>query len=366
MLAAFGSLALWAGILAGAASGQGSLPAGFEGYAFRHRQAADVAPQLRNLLQGVPGQSNVLVDTEANRLLVQGPAEVQQLATQFVQAMDQASGSVPQGPAVDAPEVKGYRVPAGDPKAVAARLQADFARTSGVRIAVDERTQQLIVVAPAATQAQIAERLNQITTRSAAGSTAQPSATARLRRRRRTPAEVPAYQLRNVTWRELEDSLRQTWGSQLRILASGSGEVATVELLTPAAPQPVLEIDRRLDRVRFVGQPSARAWFQAVQALDSDGSRSGEQTQLVPVRNADPAKVQSAVSLIRAAGLEKQGDMSTAAMPVGSAKDRPRWGGQLISLLFQDQTAGAPAAPAAEAPAAPSAGCSGSGGGRAG
>jgi type II secretion system protein D len=337
-------------LLAGGAdlvSGQSSALNGFQPYSLQHRQAQDVAPQLRNLLQGLPSPANVVVDPELNRLLVQGPAEAQQVARQFVQALDQPTTAAKLAGAVP-PDVQGYRVPTGDLKTVAARLQSEFGRISGVRIAVDDRTGQIIVVAPAQVQKQVAERIApqkpapQTEVEPSPSSDAAPTATG------------ITHQLRNISWRELEDALKTAWGPQIQLTTSRGGEVATLSVNAQGGTKSVLEIDRRSDVVHMLGSADSGAWLNAVRAMDAPRVAGDDQTRLVFAPNADPAQIRSAVSLIRAASQATDDSTAVAVKPLSST-NQPRWGGALVSMLFQEAPAGS-AAPTPAAPAAPPAG----------
>jgi len=48
--------------LASTAAAQSALPAGSQAYPLRHRDAADLAPQLRTMLSGVGDTTTVFVD----------------------------------------------------------------------------------------------------------------------------------------------------------------------------------------------------------------------------------------------------------------------------------------------------------------
>ena len=330
----FTSLGMAAALFGGLALGQSSPPAGMQSYALKHRTAVDMAPQLRSLLQGLPEPGEVLIDTQRNQLLVQGSGEAHQVAAQFVQALDQPGEPVHK-PESSAPEVQGYRIPEGDSGAVVTRLQAEFGRVAGVRIALDDRTQQIIVVAPAPIQKQIAERIGSPAT---AGANANKSP---------SPGSGSiAYQLQHITWRELEDGLTAAWGPKIRISVSENGEIATIETVGADSVTAVLQINRRTDLVRSLDAASAASWLATARALDVAPAGPDSLTRLVPVQKVDPEQVRTAVSLIRAAATRGDGNVTTVTKPLRPAVDRPRWGGELLAMLFQDTTA-APATPAA-------------------
>lgn len=338
--------------------GQGPVPDGFEPYALKHRQAADLAPQLRNMLQGLPEKTNVLIDNETNRLLVQGSGEAQKVAAQFVGALDRPVAAAPSESTAQS-QVQGYRVPPNELQPLVARLQNEFGNIKDVRIGADDRTGQVIVVAPEEIQKKVLDRLRNAVPQAPPAASPATAAVADPVAGVAAPQQAPAstesltYQLKNVSWRELEDELKSTWGSQLAVNTARGGEVATVDVTAAGGVRSVLEIDRRTDIVRLAGTSDSRVWLDVVKALDSPRTNPNEQTRLVPVKKADPNQVRSAVQLIRAASTAG-GETTSAAKTLHGKADGPRWGGELVSMLFQEAApAGAPPAPAAPAPAVP-------------
>ena len=53
-------------------------------YALRHVDAQEIAPRLRALLTESFGPTEVLYDRDSNRIQVEGPADVQQVAAQLL------------------------------------------------------------------------------------------------------------------------------------------------------------------------------------------------------------------------------------------------------------------------------------------
>lgn len=307
--------------LALSAHAQSSLPAGAKAYQLRHREAADIAPQLRTMLSGVGGASNVYVDKELNRLVVQGSAQSQQIAAQLVGALDQPAVATP----VTQPTsvARAYQTGGQDPRQVAQALQEQF---PSARVEADPRTGQVVALAPEATQRQIASVLE--------SSNARPA----------TPIGQPAmpqgYQLQNMTWREFETQLQQMWGERFALSTTQTGEVATIVLATATGPRSVMQIDRRTNFVSFenAGRES-HVWEQVARAIDLPRGTS-ELTQLVSVREADPEKVQRAVALVQATSPVVLGDeIATATVQLG-AGNRARWGGDLVANLFQPEAQG--------------------------
>ena len=304
---------------------QSSLPPGYRAYPLRHRSAEKIAPQLRTMLSGVPGDTRVLVDTDTNRLVVQGAEQAQQLARQFVTALDQPVNE-PAASTKPASAFRAYQTGDSDPAAVAAKLRTQF---RAARIEADPATGRVLVVAPEGTQRQIAALF-------------QPD--------QPQPARAgTGHILRNVSWRDFEDHLRRLWGTQVSFATTRGGEVASVTLTTANGPQTIMQIDRRANMVTFKGDPGvARVWRNLTSAIDKPLA-ANEASYLVSLRNADPAKVQRAVALAQPATTGADGQV-TATIPL----NRNRLNQDVRTAMLQQGPAAAgdqPAAPAADAAA---------------
>ena len=344
---------LLAAALTSAANAQSSLPAGSRAYQLRHREAAEIAPQLRTMLSGVGDATNVYVDQELNRLIVQGSAQAQQIASQLVGALDQPSAARPN--TQPAAVARAYRTVDRDPRETAQTLQKQF---PDARIEADVRTGQVVALASEATQHQIAAALGDPSAQPAAGAAQQALA-------------PRGHQLQNMTWREFETQLRQMWGERVALSTTQTGEVATIVLATRTGPRAVMQIDRRTNVVTFddAGR-EAHVWEQVARAIDLPRD-SDERTQLISLRDADPAQVQRAVALVQATSpLAADDENATATVQLGGG-NRTRWGGDLAANLFQPgaqpgneqapQPAAQPAAPGPAGEAAADAAAEGSG-----
>lgn len=297
-------------------------------YPLAHADAETVGPQLQGLLNDYGAEAQVVFDRSKNQLVVQGAEASRQLAGQLIATLDKA----PNQPAATAElgKVAGYAIDPDRLDATAAALQQRFPPSTGVRVAPDRRTSQLVVIAPPTMQTQVAAFLQaDAVTPAAAGGT-----------------RLDPYRLQNISWRDFEASLVRLWGNGLVITPDASGRLATVHLASDPARQAVLQIDRQTHEVLFPGAADAsRSWRQVTAALDRSPTARGMTTQLVPLRRADPAQVQQAVSMIRDAALRTQSGETLAAVPV-SQPGKPRSAVNLVSMIFQDAREAAPAAPA--------------------
>lgn len=318
--------------------GQEQASAPVREYTLRFVQAIDVAPQLRNLI-GDGGR--VFIDAERNRVAVSGSERVQKMAAQLIARLDRTA--TPQQPrdVVAPPDVRAYRVPAGEVGRVAAELKRRF---PGARIATDPRLSQLVIVAPPELHAEIATQLEPVTepgSEAAGNETRRPAATPQTPRDGRPRAGRPAlgreHDLQSITWRELEDALRRVVGNRVNVVGSEESRLATVTVPGRNGPQKVMEIDRDNNRVTFVGDENvAHAWRQVASVLDTPQATPDTFTQIVPVSRALPSSVGRAVSLMRAVSEQEEASQTTAAVQVGGG-EKKAWGGDLVSMIFRHQ-----------------------------
>ncbi len=338
-----GSLAL---LLIGSllATAQTVAPPGFRPYPVINISVDDAATRVRSLLAEAGNTSEVLVDRAQGRVLVQGPPATQQLAAQILQTIDRPHANP--APAGATPErvVRGYRVPAGELEQIATELRNEYPRSSGVRVATDPRTNQLVIVAEAAVQQRVT-RLLQSAGKLIAMSQS-PENQASPPNNRNSAAPATNHQLQHISWQDLEQRLKQIASNRLTFSTDSNGALATFSQQTAAGPQPVLQVNRSRNQITFFGPaPLARSWRRAVEALDQPsaaGDRSA--TQVVPIRKADPNRVRLAMASLRSSG--DDGTATTVSAP-------PAWGGRLVSRIFQDTSqpgdAAAQPAPAATA-----------------
>ncbi len=270
---------------------QDATPPGFRAYRMQHVDASEVTSQLDKMLSELNVQHEIVVDRTSNRVLVHGSEETQRLAVQLIETLDHPpTGAVvtekPRSPVL----VRGYEVPVENLDKTLIALSKQFPPDSGVRLTVDRRTAQVIVAAPESIHRRISQQLGA----SPKPASAEPAAS--------TQGVIRGYSLKNISWRELEDALATTWGQRMSRTISADGEVAIISAVGENGTKPVLHIDRRENTVAFLGtQESAALWQRAIQTIDRVDGTPEQNTQLVPLSQADPQKVQRAVDLIQAA-----------------------------------------------------------------
>lgn len=298
-------------------------------YSLRFVRAADVAPQLRNLI-GEDGR--VFVDAERNRVAVSGSQRIQQVASQLIRRLDQAAPPQPRD-AANLPEVRAYRVPSDELEGIAADLKRRF---PGARIATDVRLSQLVIVGPPQVHAEIDTLLEPVMGPARPEAPAGPSQDMprRSQPQGNRSATGTVHDLQSITWRELEDALRRMVGDRAQVIGDENSQLATVTVPGRNGPQTVMEIDRENNRVIFSGDDNAaNAWRQVAAALDVPRATRDASTQIVPVSRARPSSVERAVSLMRAVS-EQEAANDTAAVQVGAKRGA---GGDLVSMIFRKQ-----------------------------
>jgi type II secretion system protein D len=312
-----------------------------QAYRLQNVDASTVAPQLQQMLSSSGAAADVAVDAAQNQILVKGSASVRQLAGQLVATLDKAPASGVAAPVGGPSKVTGYTVAPHLIDSTVEQLRKKYPPESGVRIAPDRRTSQLVVIASPEAHVEIANYMQTQANGSAEVVRSVPTGL--------TAGKEAKYRLQHLSAAEFEQSLQTLWTGVLAIHMDQTGKYSTVSLATDPARTPVMQIDRNVGEIEILaGGESSRSWRSVVAALDRSPHSSGSMTQLVPVRRADPAQVQQAVSMIRDAALRAEPGQSMAAVPV-SQPGRPRSGIDLVSMIFQE----APGTPPATPPAAP-------------
>lgn len=256
------------------------------------------------------------------------------------------------------PSFQLYHCAPGSAQAIAARLQEQFGTTPGVRIVPDERTSQVLVIAPPTVQARIAGRVSDELSKIApAPPVQQPSvaerafpvrpAAAQLAQPSVTPVEAVTsreIQLWNSTSEQFETALTGTLGQRLSQVP-GTPDVANYRLSISGGQSLDLSINRPTNRVTVTGTGTVvGSAAQLIHAMDSPQQSVDRTMGLVSLKAARSADVERAVDAIR-----------TGQTPGVSTAIRPRT--SQVAMVLQQPAEGAqpttPGAPTAEQPVAP-------------
>ena len=322
---------------------QEASPLVFREYVLQHAKADHVAGRLRSeLMENQPG-AGIFVNRQRNQVVLRGTAQMHRLAEQMIKTLDRplpaSNAQVAPVATANRSEVRGYSIPVDQLDVVAKQLQQVF---PAARIVADARTLQVIVVAAPAVQKQVTQFLQSAHARpipAAETDTGNSNAPKGSVARSRTflPHSTDEKSLNHISWRELESFLRESFGDRLSVNPDRTGLVATVTAAGPNGSQPVMQIDRRANRVTFTGHPDATAaWKQVAAALDNPPGNRSQAMRVVPVQRARPSSVQRAVDLIHAAAGRGKAAPTVAAYQV-QAEGKQRLGSELVSMLYQPQ-----------------------------
>ena len=129
--------------MAWAVRAQGPAPTDYRAYPLKHKTAAEIEQMLRDVLPGLGTTTHLMADTKTNQVLLRGPEQVHQIARQLIDSADLPERSAP----AEQPVVQTYPCDASRLQATAERIRSAFA-SFGVRVAIDPRSPQLLVLAP--------------------------------------------------------------------------------------------------------------------------------------------------------------------------------------------------------------------------
>lgn len=263
-----------------------------------------------------------------------------------------APAQTPADPAAEPNAVKVHKVAPERLAAVVADLQTQFARNASVRIVADERSNQIVVLAPAAEQQQVGLSLQAILgTPQSAPAVARP-ANALVAADEPVRISRAAHALKNITAREAEYALAAIWGKTAAFGTSRGGETTTVRIPAGNHSEVLLVVDHERDIVTVdAPQDSIASWKRVIQTIDAPHSKPDSQIGVVPFDRADPLKIQRAIELIHAA---TKNSAAVPARPITNAvgKGRRQHIGQFVSMIFQPEGQPAAAQPEGGQPAA--------------
>jgi general secretion pathway protein D len=300
-------------------------------YTVVNNSPQDIAPRLKAVLGDFGFEVNIFIDEANSSLAVQGEPQVHQMVTQLLKTLDKKPINKPATTTTAAPSViQGYGVPAEAITTLVTRLRAKFANTNNVRIAPDTRTNQVIVIATEAQQRIAANLINQTTTSSNSSPTPAQNVSA--------PVTPSGHILRNMTTTQFESALRNILGGQLSLTTDASGQLATVQLPGTQGTSAQMTIDRNRSTIKVAGDEDAAAsWLRVAAALDKPNNDNDTRTGIVPVKRADPTTVEDAIALVR--GTKTDDPEGQAAVQFVPSANRKKWGGDLVSSIFQDSAA---------------------------
>lgn len=196
---------------------------------------------------------------------------------------------------------KTYSVPSRLIGTVGAHLQLQYHGQPDVIITTDPTTEQLMVVAPAEIQQQIASAIQELLKDSPISASDKGLAHA--------SHQESIYSLHTLTWRELEDALRRLGGAKMTVTTERNGELAQLQMQNQYGVNDIFRVDRRSNQVTLSGtRPTISAWLQVIHSLDSGQANTRESTHVVPLAPAKPRSIRRMVQLVKATVQQDEDD----------------------------------------------------------
>ena len=224
------------------------------------------------------------------------------------------------------PSLQTLKVPAAQARGIATTLSLQYRDVPGVQIAPDVPNEQLVVMAPEATQAVIATKVKNLLTSQVRMASAKSTGPVRIT-------------LSNITWREFEDSLQAIAGGSPPVTTTRNGERAAFQLTAAPMQGTTVEVDRRSNSITVVApEPTIAGWQQMISSLDRKARTKDEVMELLRIENAEPEPIQRALNLLRRLEGGKNDFQGVQQLPPGSP---------FRNAVFQQDAAGQATQPAA-------------------
>jgi general secretion pathway protein D len=310
----------------------------FRAYKLNHLDAATAQQQLAQFFTSSPG-TEIVADAPRSRVLVRGDEQVLRQAGEILAKMDVLAATIPQaGPNIPPPEPPTMQQLETYPLTPAAQtilsaLEKQAAGRPDVRVAVDPRTSQILVLAPDMIHNQIRSKLAQAaapqTTPQAGPQTGQQPVPMALPKPTAAPPannSQPAYgtlqappnlplQLRNVRADDLRVQLERLLARPLPASSDNSGQWQTFEIEAVPGAGVTVTVNPTTGQLHLTGPPNrTAAWRQVISALDSGPLAAGTVTQLVSTKPANQQRVRQVLQAVQSQGNTQTPGRLTAMM----------------------------------------------------
>lgn len=284
----------------------------YRAYPLQHLDADAARQRLGQILAAAPGL-DVVVDGQKNRVLVRGNSQTHQLVAQVLANIDRPPAAESPAPAalVATADAKIAAYPLNDAtRGAFTAWQQQLGERPDVRVAIDERTSQVLVYAPPAVHEQVKQRLAQgrvtgATSQQAdqeTGALPQPPTSAQQPTNGlQGPAGTVLVQLKNLPGAELHQRLERLLSQKLPTSIDASGDWHGFAVEASPGIGVTMSINNRTGQVRIDG-PSLQtaAWRSVVEAMDSPPATADAVTQLVATKPASHERVRKALEVLRA------------------------------------------------------------------
>lgn len=341
-------------------------------YSLKFARAQDVQPAVVHWLNSASLRGDVAIDPTQNVVIVQGGDDVQRLAAEVVQSIDREA-EAQLGP----PTLQTYPAAAAQLEPMSQAIRDRFG-PYGARVATDARNEQLLVVAPAAMQTEIAKFIGAVE-----GKPAQPmQAAAGEQTQQLGPAPATPrganfglltttagtgqiMQLRTSSV-EVQKALKRLYGPKLMAAANTNRDVVVYTLDLSAQERLRIEFDMLTGQVVIHGPPAAAERCARLLAIleAPQAPQAARKIEVMPLGAAAPGKVHQVASLLEEArlrGLRERGQTVRA-----QATRSPHLVAQLFQPPSEQQPQNNQPQPAQQVPAQPQGGAAAGAGAAAG
>ena len=191
----------------------------------------------------------------------------------------------------DGPSIRTLAVPASQAKSIATALSMEYREIPEIQVAADAKGAQLVVMAPAESQAMIAAKVQQLLAGSETGTASQLQPLSR--------------SLQHISWSDFEKGLTALAGDQTTVTTSARGQRAVYQFKGELLGGTTVQVNRALNTITVMSPSSSiGGWERLLGTFDHPETLSAETMELVPLVHAEPAPIQRAIRLM--GGLSQQ------------------------------------------------------------
>ena len=327
----------------------------YQAYRLEHRSPAEVQKLLNDMFSGNGVTAHVVVDAQAGQILVRGSAEAQEIAGNLIQTVDRPREEAPAGKAV----IESYPCEAGRLEDTARWIRETYGADSGVRVAVDSQTAQLMVLAPPEIHLLISRQFGGRPVASPVADKGMGSPAVGGSATGATPPEPrnEFVALVNTRVDVVEMQLREFLQGRLEPRNNVGIGQADYVFVDNRGGRAELTIDEKRNGIQvFAPEPLGGQLVRLIEILDNPRQTAGTRVRVLRVQRTDPAKVRRTLEAYRHG--------ARSAGRLGRRLPRPEEGSrsgqfqnagvELVSYLFQEGTGEESATPApGEMPAEP-------------
>ncbi len=325
----------------------------FRAYKLNRVDAATAQRQLSQYFVATPG-IEVVADAPRNRVLVRGDGEILRQAGELLAKLDPPTAGAAPVPAEQLPpqQLEAYPLTPAS-QTILSALEKQAAGRPDNRVAVDERSSQVLVLAPNTIHTQIREKLAQASQGSRVESR-EPESAAFGPSNSTQPSTLnpnPRLQLRSLRADDLRVRLERLLSRPLPASSDTSGQWQTFEIEAVPGAGVTVTVNPTTGELHLSGPANrTNAWRQVITALDAGPFAAGTVTQLVSTRPANHDRVRQVLEAVQAQSAS-QGNATPgrltallqqapvdAAQPSGTAAP-PTGGGDAPARALDAQTA---------------------------